>query len=332
VKNFSVTFKPSIVCRLVAAATTIVLLVAPQSYAQQRPFEPMFEVSSALRTANEPTQVQVYFELKEGDAFPTRAVFEIPGAYQIPKGSEIPNGDIVGDGVITIKTAAIGTVTVNTCLSNRNPPRSGDWATINVAVQLGNTNPSGCSGLLNLALSLKREGEGAPYTAVLELPSTGGLGLDTPIKLTVNLFGISRPDPQSVPPAPGNTEILKNPATPGIYEWKLTVQDASGRVKVLTQPQRIDQPPPKPNEAGKKVIRWAAIAGGAIIALLLIALIVFMARRKARKIFEEVASEQAELESLDYFEGTPTAEEDRAEVAIKGRYSSQSEEARFDHR
>lgn len=311
-----------------AAAGALLFSTAPV-HAEEKPFEPAFEVSSALRTANEPTQVQIFFELKEGNAFPTKAVLEIPGAYQIPRGSGVPNGDIVGDGIITIKTAALGKVTVNVCLSNRNPPRPGDWATINVAVQLGNTTPTGCTGLLNLTLGLKHEGEGTPYTATLELPSSGGLGLDTPVQLTVNLFGVSRPDPQSVPPAPGNAEVLKNPATPGIYEWKLTVQDAAGRTKQLTQPQRIDMPPPRPSETGKKFTRWASIAGGVAAALLLLAAIVVLARRKARKIYEEVSREQAWLQDFDYFEGTPRVEE---EVGSAGGYITPgSSEGRSTH-
>jgi hypothetical protein len=289
---------------VVLSATVLAFLIGTTvpAHSQERPFEPIFEVSSALRSAGEPTQVQIYFELKEGHAFPSKAVLEIPSEYQIPRGSEVPNGDIVGDGVITIKAGALGVQTVNVCLSNQSPPRSGDWATLNVAVQLGNTQGGGCTGILNLSLGLKRQSETGPFTATLELPSGGGFGLDTPLKLTVNLFGVSRPDPQSIPPAPGGFEVLKNPATPGIYEWKLTVQDPAGRVKELSQPQRIDQPPPRPSETGKKLTRWGAILGGVLGAILLIALLVILARRRARKIYEEVAAEQAEFDGVDYYE------------------------------
>lgn len=286
----------------ILAAVSFFLTASPPSHSQQRPFEPLFEVSSALRSAGEPTQVQIYFQLEEGHAFPSKAVLEIPAEYEIPRGSDVPNGDIVGDGVITIKVGALGIQTVNVCLSNQSPPRSGDWATLNVAIQLGNTQGGGCSGILNLNLGLERAGEDGPYTATLELPSTGGFDLDTPLKLTVNLFGISRADTQRVPPAPGGAEVLKNPETPGIYEWKLTVQDPAGRVKELRQPQRIDAPPPKPSQTGKTVTRWVSIAGGLAGGIVLLALLVLLARRRARQIYEEVALEQAELESLDYHE------------------------------
>lgn len=302
---------------LFAVLATLVVGLATPAASQERPFEPVFEVSSALRSAGEPTQVQIYFELAEGHAFPSKAVFQIPAEYRIPRGSEVSNKDIVGDGVITIKAGALGVQTVNVCLSNQSPPRPDDWATLNVAVQLGNTQSGGCSGLLNLTLSLKRAGENAPYTATLEMPSGGGFGLDTPLKLTVNLYGVSRADPQSIPPAPGGTEILVNPETPGIYEWKLTVQDPAGRVKELSQPQRIDAPPPKPSETGKKVSRLLAIAGLILLGLAIVALLVVLARRRARKIYEEIAAEQAALEDYEYysqFEDEEEATEDRSPV------------------
>lgn len=292
------------------AATTIsviagALLIAAgkPAHSQERPFEPLFEVSSARRSAGEPTQVQIYFQLEEGHAFPSKAVFEIPAEYQIPRGSEVPNGDIVGDGVVTIKAGPLGVQTVNVCVSNKNPPSDDDWVTLNVAVQLGGGQAGGCSGILNLTLSLRRRGEAGPYTAAFQLPTSGGFGLDTPLKLTVNLFGISRPDPQSIPPAPGGAEVLKNPETPGIYEWKLTVEDPAGRVRALSQPQRIDQPPPRPREAGRDVTRWAALIGGVLGGAALIALLVVAGRRKARKIYDEAAAELADLEKgYEYYD------------------------------
>ncbi len=330
-------FSPSLWSRALARTTAaalgaILALVGTVSApAQERPFEPVFEVSSALRSADEPTQVQLYFELPEGHAFPSRAVLEIPAEYQIPRGSDVSNNDIVGDGQITVKIGSLGIQTVRICLSNQAPARAGDWATLNVAVQLGDTQGGGCTGILNLTLGLKRQSEDGPYQAILELPSgaadagggAGGFGLDTPLKLTVNLYGVSRANPQSIPPGPGGAEILKNPSTPGIYEWKLTLEDPAGRVKNLSQPQRIDAPPPKPSETGKRVTRVATIVGIVVAVLVLLGLLVALARRKARQVYQEVLAEQAELESYDYY-----AESEFDEVGVGAGDQSQPPDRR----
>ncbi len=309
--GFSPSSSKRALLRAAAAALGVILaLVGTVSApAQERPFEPVFEVSSALRAADEPTQVQLYFELPEGHAFPSRAVLEIPAEYQIPRGSDVSNNDIVGDGQITVKIGSLGIQTVKICLSNQSPARAGDWETLHVAVQLGDKQGGGCSGILNLTLGLKRASEDGSYQAILELPSgsgdagggPGGFGLDTPLKLTVNLYGVSRANPQSIPPGPGGAEILKNPATPGIYEWKLTLQDPAGRVKNLSQPQRIDAPPPRPSETGKAVTRWATIVGIVVAILALLGFLVALARRRARKAYEEILAEQAELEGYDFY-------------------------------
>lgn len=278
------------------------LLLPSASWAQEKPFEPTFEVASAIRTAGEPTQVQIYFSLEEGHAFPRSAVLEIPGEYQIPPGSEVPNNDVVGEGQITIKAGPLGIQTVALCLANKNPPAAGDYATINVAVQLGGSaDQGGCQGLLNLTFGIRRETEDEPYRVEIRVPEAAQqFGLDTPLKLTVNLRGVTRADPRAFPPAPGGTEVFNNPQTPGMYTWKLTVTDGAGRTRELTQVQRVDAPPPRPGQAGQRAVTALMVAGAIIGVLAILALVVWLARRKARKIYEEVAAEQARLEEPAY--------------------------------
>jgi hypothetical protein len=300
------------ICFAVAVLIAAGALAPGHAGAQERPFEPTFEVASALKSAGEPTQVQIYFSLEEGHAFPKRAVLEIPAAYQIPPGSDVPNNDIVGEGQITIKAGALGIQTVALCLSNKNPPSPGDYATINVAVMIGSSDPGSCQGLLNLTFGVIKRSESEPYLIEIRVPDAAQqFGLDTPLKLTVNLRGTTRANEKAIPPTSGGVDVFKNPSTPGIYTWKLTVSDAAGRTKELEQPQRIDAPPPKPSETGKKLARAGAIAAVVAGSIVLILVIVWLARRKARRIYEEVALEQPALEDYyyDYYDYGPSDHE-----------------------
>ncbi len=146
---------------LAPIAALLALAILPSGAgAQEKPFEPAFEVNPANPNADTPVQVQVFFDLAEGNSFIKTASFRIPAAYQITNSDDMTNGDIVGDGTLSIKFGALGQLTPSLCLANKAPNTPGAYSTLVVGVQLGSSNSADCNGLFSLTISLTKFPDG----------------------------------------------------------------------------------------------------------------------------------------------------------------------------
>lgn len=266
--------------RLVIAVALAMMVAAPAA-ALEEPFEPIFEVNPATPSADSPVQIQIVFELPEGNSFIKSASFRIPAEYQVPNSDDIPNGDIVGDGTLALKVGALGNMNISLCAANKSPNLPGAHATIDIAVQIGGGDPSNCSGLLNLTLSLKKFPDGQ-YGFDFSLPrEVVGQQLDTPLQLVVNLYSVTKANSAVNPPTTGGNPVIKNPREPGNYKWTLQVEDIHGRKKELSAPTRVDASTgPRKESAGVKIPPEAFIGGGIAAALVLIAAVAMLKRKK----------------------------------------------------
>lgn len=261
------------------AAATLLLILPTAASAQQRPFEPSFEVSPANPSADSPVQVQIFFELKEGNSFLKNVAFRIPNGYQLTNSDDMPNNDIVGDGTLTLKVGSLGVQTPNLCLSNHAPNVPGAHSTINVAVQLGTGDSANCTGLLSLTFSLKRLADGQ-IGFEFSLPTEWvEQKLDTPVQLILNIYSVSKPNLNTKPQTAGGTPVIKNPKEPGMYEWKLAVDDIDGRHKDLSVKTRVD-PAKAKKEKSKGTISAPVALGGAVMVLAIIGLVAYLIMRR----------------------------------------------------
>lgn len=265
--------------RLALASCAAFLIASPAGAAEQ-PFEPIFEVNPATPSADTPVQIQILFELPEGNSFVKKAAFRIPAAYQVPNSDDIPNGDIIGDGTLALKVGALGNMNVGLCAANHAPNSPGAHSTIDIAVQIGGGDPSSCSGLLNLTLTIKKMPDGQ-FGFDFELPrQVIGQQLETPLQLIVNLFSVTKSNSGINPPTAGGATVIKNPKEPGNYQWTLKVEDVNGHVKDLSAPTRVDASKGAKKESSGVKIPPAAFVGGGVVLALVIGAVVMMMRRK----------------------------------------------------
>lgn len=267
--------------------------------AQTKPFDPTLDILPADRTADEPVQVQIYFELKDGNSFVKTASFRIPNEYQITPSDQMPNGDIIGDGSISLKVGSLGQQNPNLCLSNKSPNLPGAYSTINVAVQIGGGGP-GCSGIFSLTLSLKKFDDGYGFDFTLP-PDLIGQKLETPLTLIINLYSLSKANTAANPPTGGGTAVIKNPKEPGSYEWRLAVESQDGQKKDLTKKATVEKATKSKQGTGGGV-PLVAIIGGVVALVVVIALIAFFVRRgRKRRMAPAYAGQEYGMSGDEYY-------------------------------
>lgn len=288
-------------------AATTVLVVAFSLFAtpltasaqQERPFDPSFEVSPANPNADSPVQVQLFFELKEGNSFLKTVAFRIPAGYQLTNSDDMPNGDIIGDGTITLKVGSLGVQNPNLCLSNQAPNTPGSYSTIKVGVQLGSGSSSDCSGLFSLTFTLKKY-ETGEYGFDVSLPSDLiGQKLDTPVQLIINIYSMSKPNLGAKPPTSGGIPVIKNPKDTGFYDWKVAVDDVAGRHKDLVAKARVDAAKPVKGTSGGTISPPLAI-GGAVALLVIIGIVAYLIIRRRRPTAPVAAAAGSQGYGQDY--------------------------------